>query len=194
MSERRNRQSLLLPIGLPVGILLVIALVLFGFSRILLNISHTAATIVAVIAAAAIVVIAALVAARTQAGGAALFSAVGAVAGVAMLAGGLAVIAAPLDEHGEEGEAQAVTLAAPMGATTDGFDPRKLDVAADVPIAMEFDNQETGVQHNVVVFDGEDAEAPTLFTGTLISGPDSITYSIEPLPEGGSTARSTRRR
>ena len=47
MSEGPHRQSLLLPIVIPLGALAVIGAVLFGFSRILLGISHTAATVTA---------------------------------------------------------------------------------------------------------------------------------------------------
>ena len=68
MSGRENRQSLLLPILLPVGILALIALVLYGFSRILLNITSTAATVVACIAAVAVVGLATFVASRPRVG------------------------------------------------------------------------------------------------------------------------------
>ena len=49
MSDTAERQSLLLPVLMPVGLLVIIALVLFGFSRILLAISHAAATVVALV-------------------------------------------------------------------------------------------------------------------------------------------------
>ena len=59
MSEGKNRQSLLLPILMPIGVLAVIGLALAGFSRVLLAISHNAATVVALVAAVGIVVVAA---------------------------------------------------------------------------------------------------------------------------------------
>ena len=43
-SPKSGRQSLLLPILIPLGILVAIVAALFLFSRILLNVSHTAAT------------------------------------------------------------------------------------------------------------------------------------------------------
>jgi len=61
VSERGPRQSLLLPLLIPLGSLAAIALVLFGFSRILLNTTHAAATVVALVAAAGILGIAAFV-------------------------------------------------------------------------------------------------------------------------------------
>ncbi len=53
-----TRQSLLLPIVIPLGSFAVIGLVLFGFSRVLLSISASAATAVALIVAVAIMVVA----------------------------------------------------------------------------------------------------------------------------------------
>ena len=186
MSGRENRQSLLLPILLPVGILALIALVLYGFSRILLNITSTAATVVACIAAVAVVALATFVASRPRVGASSLFSVVGGVAGVAMLVGGLALLVAPPAEEGEGGgtEGPVVTLAAPAGASADGFSTNKLSVPAEEAFTIEFDNEEAGVQHNVVIFDGKDAEAPTLFTGEVVIGPKTTPYSVDALPEG----------
>ncbi len=188
MAEGRNRQSLLLPILLPVGILVAIGLVLIGFSRVLLAVSHNAATVVALVAAAAIVAIAAWVASRKRVTSASLFSMVAAAAGVAMVAGGLAVVAAPL-EHGGEGEGPGseqavVALAAPEGAASSGFSTDALEGPSDEPFTIAFDNQDPAVPHNVVLFDGADAEAPALFTGELITGPDEVDYAVEAVPEG----------
>jgi len=62
MSERKNRESLLLPILIPFGALAVIGLALFGFSRILLSVTHHAATGFALGAAIAIMGMASFVA------------------------------------------------------------------------------------------------------------------------------------
>ena len=134
MREGKNRQSLLLPILLPAGLLVVIALVLFGFSRVLLAVSHNAATVVALIVAVAIVSVAGSVASRQRVTGSTLFSMVAAVVGVAMVAGGLAVVAAPLEEEGGEepgGEGVVLALAAPEGAAVDGFSTDALSAHAD---------------------------------------------------------------
>src|SRR2546427_580931 len=53
-SDVRNR--LVLPIVIPIGILLLIALVLFGFSRILLSVTPDAATGIALVVAATILI------------------------------------------------------------------------------------------------------------------------------------------
>ena len=64
MSDTTERQSLLLPVLMPVGLLVIIALVLFGLSRILLAISHAAATVVALVGLVVVVAVAAFVASR----------------------------------------------------------------------------------------------------------------------------------
>ncbi|MGH2540045.1 MAG: cupredoxin domain-containing protein [Actinomycetota bacterium] len=186
MREGKNRQSLLLPILIPVTVLAVIGLVLAGFSRVLLAVSHTAATVVALVAASAIVAVGGYVASRRRVSGATLFSMVAAVTGIAMLAGGLAVVAAPLQEEGggEPGGGPVVTLAAPEGAAADGFSTDELAVPSDEPFTLEFDNEDPSVAHNVVIFDGPDVDAPVLFTGELVTGPNTADYAVEAVPEG----------
>ena len=189
MSDGKNRQSALLPILFPVIALAVILLVLVGFSRVLLAISHTAATAVALVAAAAVVGIAGFVASRRRVTGATLFSMVGGVLGVAMLAGGVALVAAPLAHEGEgegpaPGEPVVVALAAPEGAAATGFSTDALSVPSAEPFTIAFDNQDPAVPHNVVIYDGPDAEAPALFTGELVTGPATADYDVESVPEG----------
>jgi plastocyanin len=182
MSDRPNREGLLLPVLIPLGCLILIGLVLYGFSRILLATSADAATGVALIVAVAIMTAASLIAARKRQNNGVLFSLFGIVAGVAMLAGGVAVLAfAPAEG---EGEAFVVSLVAPANATVDGFSPDQLSVPAGESIDLEFDNQDPGIQHNVVVFDGQDDSAPTLVEGTIITGVAKETVVIEPLAAG----------
>ena len=185
MSDGKNREGLLLPILIPLGALVVIVLVLFGFSRILLAISHNAATVVALVAATGIVVTAAIVAGRKRVTGGSLLSMVGASAGIAMMMGGLAIVAVgPEKEAGGGGEAQVVALAAPPGAAADGFSTDALSVKSGEAISLEFDNQDPNVAHNVVVFDGKDETAPELFKGELITGPEKVTYAVPALEPG----------
>jgi plastocyanin len=186
MSGSKNRQSLLLPILMPVVVLVVIGLVLVGFSRVLLAVSHNAATVVALVAAAGIVAVAAWVASRKRVTGGTLFSMVAAMAGIAMVAGGLAVVAAPLqaEEEGQEPGGVVVALAAPEGAAASGFSTDALSVPSDEAFTIAFDNQDPAVPHNVVVFDGPDAESPPLVTGELITGPATVDVAVEPVPEG----------
>ena len=83
------RDRLVLPVLLPIGILLVIVAVLYGLSRILLSLTPTAATFTALVVAIGIVAAGSFAAASKQVRISTLGAMVGAVAGVAMLAGGI---------------------------------------------------------------------------------------------------------
>jgi plastocyanin len=182
MSDRGQRESLLLPILIPVGALLVIVVVLYSLSRVLLSVKPNAATAVAFVAAAGIMAVAAFVASRKHVTGAALGAFVGAAAGIAMLASGVAI--AVIGPPEEEVKPFHAVLAAPEGAASEGFSTDALEVEADVPIDLEFDNQDPSVGHNVQIFDGPDASAASLFQGEVITGPDETTYHVPPLAEG----------
>ncbi|HUF58854.1 MAG TPA: cupredoxin domain-containing protein [Actinomycetota bacterium] len=182
MSDGHERESLLLPILIPVGALSVIGVVLYAFSRVLLAVKPNAATAIALVAAVGIMAVAVFVASRKQVTGAALGAFVGAAAGISMLAAGIAI--AVIGPPEEEVEPFHVTLAAPEGAAADGFSTDALSVKPEVPIDLEFDNQDPRVGHNVQIFDGPDDAAPVLFDGAIITGPAKTTYAVEPLSEG----------
>jgi plastocyanin len=187
--RRSTRDRLVLPILLPVGLLAAMVLVMVLFSRILLNTTADAATVVAITVAVTILVVAAIVASRRGRGAAGLGSLLGVVAGVAMLAGGVALaVAKPGGEEGGGVKAFAAQIAAPTGAATKGFSTTKLSFPAGSPIALTFDNQDSGVPHNVVITKDDikkDPQTPVLFQppGTL-TGPAKTVYDIKPLPAG----------
>lgn len=55
---------------------------------------------------------------------------------------------------------------------------------AGQPYELQYTNEEN-VPHNVAVFDGENAEAPNVFRGDVITGPGTtVTYDIGQLPPG----------
>jgi plastocyanin len=185
VSQGPHRQSLLLPVLIPVGALVVIGAVLFGFSRILLGISHTAATVTACVVAVAIMVAAAIVAGQRRVGPSAIGSMLGVVTGVALMTGSLAFLI--VGPQKEEVKPAIVELVAGPKASSEGFEQTSLAVPADAPIDIDFDNQEQGVQHNVVIFTEDPEEQPDqtpLFSGGLINGPAKTTYPVSPLPEG----------
>jgi plastocyanin len=185
VSQTRHRQSLLLPILIPFGALAVIAVVLFGFSRILLGISHNAATVSACVVAVSILGLAFVVAGQRRVGPAAIGSMLGVIAGVALMTGSLAYLI--VGPQKEPVEATDVTLVAGPKASTEGFEQTNLAFPADTPVNLDFDNQENGMQHNVVIFQ-EDPEKDTgqtpLFTGALVTGPAKTTYRVPVLGEG----------
>lgn len=180
-----NRQSLLLPIAIPVCALAAIAAVLFLFSRVLLHLSHTAATATAVVTAAGILAVATVAASRKHVTGATLFSFVGGVVGVAMLASGLALLVG--QPKGEAEQAVVLALTAPVNAAQNGFAQTTLTAPAGATFTIAFDNQDTGVQHNVVIATADPATDPgaqILFDGTLVSGPTQVSYAVDPLEVG----------
>lgn len=185
MSQTPHRQSLLLPILIPLGALAVIGAVLFGFSRILLGISHNAATVTACVVAVAIMVVASVVAGQRRVGPSAIGSMLGVVTGVALMTGSLAFLI--VGPQKEAVEAAAVTLVAGPKASTEGFEQTSLSFPADTPVDLEFDNQEQGVEHNVDISKQDPADNPDqtpLLKGQHIVGPANTTYKVAPLPEG----------
>ncbi|HEX5938718.1 MAG TPA: cupredoxin domain-containing protein [Actinomycetota bacterium] len=182
MSARGGeRQSLLLPILIPVGALAVIVFVLFLFSRVLLSVQPNAATGIALVAAVGVMTVAAFVAARKHVTGAALGGFAIASAGLAMLAGGLAIaVIGPAEEEAEPLHAE---LAAPENAIQEGFSTATLAVEPDRPIELAFDNQDV-TAHNVWILDGPDDTAAPLFQGQDVPGPDQAVYHVPALAEG----------
>jgi plastocyanin len=176
------RVGLLLPLLVPVGALVFIGLVLFGFSRVLLAITPDAATVVAIVSSASVLGIAAFIATRRRVSERSMVSLVGAVAGVAMVAGGVAILAFPLAKEG--GEGVTVQLAAPVDAAAKGFATTSLTAPAGKPFTLAFDNQDAGVSHNVEIFDGTDATGRMLFSGDLVTGVAVFDYQIDPLDPG----------
>src|SRR5436305_937466 len=117
MSEQNNRESLLLPILIPLGALAVIGLALFGFSRILLSITHDAATGVALGAAIGIMAIASFVATRKKVSSGALAGVAFGIVGFCMLIGGIAIVAiGPEKVEAAQEKPQILALTAPVGA------------------------------------------------------------------------------
>lgn len=186
--EGKNRQSLLLPIMIPVGALAVIGIALFGFSRVLLGITPTAAWITALVAAAGIMAVASFVASRRSVSGGSLLSMVGAVAGVAMLAGGVALFVAKKGEEGPSVELPVVTIVAAEGASTAGYseETRNVTAPADEPFQILFDNRDGQARHNVVIAASEDTKSDPLFREEPFLGPRKMTWKVEPPLAAGS--------
>jgi plastocyanin len=182
--HRRPREGVLLPLLLPLASLAVIALVLLAFSRVQLRTTHTGATAVALVAAVGIMAVAAFVASRKQVGNGALFSMVGGVAGVSMLAGGLALLVATPEEEGGETGIPIVAIAAPVGAATDGFSTNTLELPASVDFQMEFDNQDSQPHNVSIATDDPNEGGELLFEGQIVTGPVVTTYNVPALEPG----------
>jgi plastocyanin len=178
----RPREDLVLPILIPVGALAAIGVILFLFSRVLLHVSHVAATVTALVTAASVLGIASLIASRKQVTGAAVFTMLGGVAGVAMFAGGIALL---IGQPAEEGGGVVVALTAPQGAAVSGFAATSLTAPATTPFTLDFDNQDPSVQHDVVIATGPaGGSSQVLFDGTVVTGPTTIAYAVDALDPG----------
>jgi plastocyanin len=178
-----TRDRLVLPVLLPIGILAAIGLVLWGFSRVLLGVHGNPATTVAIVVAAAILTIGAIAASRPQVRGSTIGAMLAATAGIAMLAGGIALAVVGDEEGGGEG-------GGPGGAVVDlvaaniAFDPTNLTVPAAEPFTIAFDNRDAGVQHNVSIYDNAEHSGTALFDGELITGVATADYAVDPLDAG----------
>jgi plastocyanin len=181
----RTRDRVFLPIAMPIGILIVLAFALYGFSRILLSLPANAATAIALVVAIAILIVCGIAANRSVVRSAVLASILGAVVGVAMLAGGVALIATAGTgeeggDHGGPPPGGGVTVVAQDLA----FDTTEIHLVAGHETALTFDNRDPGQQHNIAIFPSEDELSDVLFRGDIITGPDTITYTIPALEPG----------
>ncbi|HET9519662.1 MAG TPA: cupredoxin domain-containing protein [Candidatus Limnocylindrales bacterium] len=80
-------------------------------------------------------------------------------------------------------EAPTVTVVAPVGSASTGFDPTTLEVAADTAFTLIFDNQDTGVPHNIVIRDASGTKVDMGDTA-IFPGPETRSYSVAALPAG----------
>jgi mono/diheme cytochrome c family protein/plastocyanin len=79
--------------------------------------------------------------------------------------------------------APTVTVSAPSGAATTGFDPTTLTAKANTAFTLVFDNQDPTVQHNVVINDSSGAAVPMGDT-TPFLGPKKVSYAVGALKAG----------
>ncbi len=63
------------------------------------------------------------------------------------------------------------------------FDTQTIVLPANTEHAITFDNRDAGVQHNIAIYT-DSSLAEQLFSGELITGPATTTYTIPPLPPG----------
>jgi mono/diheme cytochrome c family protein/plastocyanin len=61
------------------------------------------------------------------------------------------------------------------------YDQASLEAPADKAFAIEFDNQDAGIPHNVDIYDGSGKQ---VFAADTINGVNKITYNVPALPAG----------
>lgn len=76
-----------------------------------------------------------------------------------------------------------VTVTAPTGAATTGFEPTTLEAKADTAFTLAFDNQDATAPHNVVIQDSSNA-AVAMGDTAFFSGPAKKSYAVPALKAG----------
>jgi cytochrome c oxidase subunit 2 len=61
------------------------------------------------------------------------------------------------------------------------FDKTSLEAPADKPFAIDFDNQDAGIQHDIAIQDGT---GTLVFNGADVTGPKKELYTVPPLKAG----------
>jgi len=179
-ADTTGREINLLPVGLPVLGLFCIGALMFFMSRILLAVPEQASTLIALVVAIAILGLATLLALRPTISGRTMI-AVLTVSSVLMVAGGLVAAAAGerhIEVHGGE-EAHGPAGEVPeLEAKEIAFDLKELEFPAETEVELKLQNDDKGILHNVSIYAGADAAAPSILKGDFVAGVGDITYSF----------------
>jgi plastocyanin len=166
------------PVAIPIVALFGMLILVFSASRILLAVSHAAASAIALFLALNVLAGAALVSAGKWVRNRPASFPMIVLSGLLVVAGGAMALAIGPQEHEEERFHVTVVAEAVAFVQTD------VRVPPDEPIAIEFENRDAGTQHNVSIFEGADATAPNVFRGEVFPGVATRTYEVEPLAAG----------
>src|SRR5512146_265834 len=79
------------------------------------------------------------------------------------------------------GQASGPTLQ--VSAANIAFEQASLEAPANTPFAIEFENKDAGVPHNVAIHK-DSPSGQEVFKGDIFNGPDKRTYSVPALPAG----------
>ena len=178
------RFNLPLPIVIPLGALLVIALGTFGFSRILLNVPKEVAVIVALAVAANLLGTLAFIALRPETARA-FWAELFVVATYPIVIGAVLAMIGLSDGHATEPGGDHGAPAAPAAGTVSAegvqFDTTEITLTAGEEEEITFDNADT-VEHNISIYEEEGGKE--LFGGEIIPGGQETTYAIPALDKG----------
>jgi mono/diheme cytochrome c family protein len=67
------------------------------------------------------------------------------------------------------------------GALNIAYTNGNLQAPADAPFQIQFNNQDSGIPHNIEI---KDAGGTTVFKGAIVTGPIQTTYDVQALPAG----------
>src|SRR5262245_11901123 len=163
-TEHAPREHLWPAIAIPVGLLIGIGIFLFTFSRVLLHVEPHVATATALLVAITIVALVSLIGSRKRVTNGSVLMMVVGVLGIGMLLSGVALVVGTGEGETGPGEGPVVAISAPTGAATKGFDEKTLTAPSDTAFTIAFDNQDPGVQHNIVIASADPAKDPAAET------------------------------
>jgi plastocyanin len=64
------------------------------------------------------------------------------------------------------------------------FDKSCLAAPANTAVTIDFNNQDSGIPHNIHIFRGTNAGGASVFAGTIVTGPTTTAYHVPALPAG----------
>ncbi len=175
-----------LPIVIPIGALLVIALIAVGMSRILLSVPKEVSVVIALAIAANILIASAFIASRPDAARLswhelAIVALYPLIIGLVIAQLGLGTgHSAGEGEHAEGGAAAAG--AGTVEAANVQFSTDTIELEAGSEAEIKFVNDDT-LEHNIAIYETEAAEEE-IFVGETIPGGQEITYTFK-APEKG---------
>jgi plastocyanin len=91
--------------------------------------------------------------------------------------GSFAAVQPPTASCAPDGTALAIT------ASDNRYDKTCLAAPANQAFTIDFDNEDSGIPHNVSIYD-KDHGNKALFTGDIVDGPKKIRYSVSAIPAG----------
>jgi plastocyanin len=184
MNEVR-RDRVLLPVAIPVGALAFIFVIVFGLSRILLNVPRQVSTAVALMVALNILAAMALVSVKPRADIPAVAYLLPMVVPIGL---GFLVATGAIGVTKTESE---VKKSAPAIATIDlvarniSFDKTQLTMTAGADAVVKLVNKDAGIPHDFSVYKSADAKE-VIFSGvsSLVTGVATKDYKFKAPPAG----------
>jgi plastocyanin len=175
------------PIAYPLLAVAFGGALVWSFSRVLLAVDKDQAVAIAILMALNILVGAALIAygSRVRRRPAAMPFLV--LAGLALIGVGLVANFAYGDRGPEKREANGPPpKSETVSVTAQGtkFLETQLTLTAAANVTINFDNKDSGVQHNIAIFKGSDATGPLVFRGAIETGPTVARYTLRAPPPG----------
>jgi plastocyanin len=124
------------------------------------------------------------VSASAAASGAASGAPSGSPAASASAAASTAPSASAAGSPAGSGGGASLTITAPVGAATAGFQPTTLDATANTPFTLTFDNQDNQASHNLILTKPDGSPVAVQGDTAFFTGPGQRVYQVPALQPG----------